>query len=156
MATLSGDISGLVFKRVVRDDMEKFSLDGQMLTVLMSFDGNKNIGTLARSLGVNMATIRDVVSKLLELELIIPTEDAVPVLGKDFMDYLKGQLSVATGPIAEVLIEDATEDLGAQPSEIPRHQVAELIDILSRQIPREEKRVAFQQAMLEKIKETEG
>jgi hypothetical protein len=72
------------------------------------------------------------------------------------MDYLKAQLSVATGPIAEVLIEDATEDLGARPSEIPRHQVAELIDILSRQIPREEKRVAFQQAMLEKIKETEG
>ncbi len=36
---------------------------------------------------------------------------------------------------------------------IPCHRAAELVDLLARQIPRKEKRIAFQEAMLKKIKE---
>ena len=148
----SGEISFMVFRRVSRADAGEFSLDGQMLSVLMELDGRKSLAVVAKNTALSMGVIRRVVSKLIELNLIEPVEEAVSVLGDDFFDYLKEQLSLATGPIADVLIEDAVDDMGLTLGRIPRHRAAELIDILARQIPREEKRMAFQQAMIEKIR----
>ena len=142
----------MVFRRVTRDDAGEFSLDGQMLSVLMEFDGRKNLAVVAKNTALSMGVIRRLVSKLFELNLIEPVDEAVSVLGDDFFDYLNEQLSLATGPIADVLIEDAVNDMGMTFSQTPRHRAAELIDILARQIPREEKRMAFQQAMIEMIK----
>ena len=59
----SGDISALVFKPVVRDDLGNFSLDGHMLSVLMALDGKKPLGQIAQSAGMNMATMREAVGK---------------------------------------------------------------------------------------------
>ncbi|MCD6295994.1 MAG: hypothetical protein J7M30_02450 [Deltaproteobacteria bacterium] len=148
----SGEISFMVFRRVSRADAGEFSLDGQMLNVLMELDGRKSLVVVAKNTALSMGVIRRVVSKLIELNLVEPVEEAVSVLGNDFFDYLNEQLSLATGPIADVLIEDAVDDMGFAPGRIPRHRAAELIDILARQIPREEKRIAFQQAMIEKIR----
>jgi hypothetical protein len=36
---------------------------------------------------------------------------------------------------------------------VPRHRAAELVDRLSRQIQRHEKKIAFQQALVKKINE---
>ena len=66
----SGDISVLVFKPVVRDDLGNFSLDGHMLSVLMALDGKKTLGQIAQQANLNMATIREAVGKLLDLKLI--------------------------------------------------------------------------------------
>lgn len=142
----------MVFRRVSRADAGEFSLDGQMLSVLMELDGRKSLVVVAKNTALSMGVIRRVVSKLIELNLIEPVEEAISVLGNDFFDYLNEQLSLATGPIAGVLIEDAVDDMGLTLGRIPRHRAAELIDILARQIPREEKRIAFQQAMIEKIR----
>ena len=154
MDILSGDIFPLVFRRIQRKDMAEYSLTGHMLTLLMHFDGKKDIKTIAKTAEMDMNNLRGILSKLLALDLIEPIEEAVPMLHTDFIEYLEGQLSLATGPIAGILIEDAIEALGVSPKNIPRHRAAELTDMLSRQIPREEKRMAFQQAMIKKIKGT--
>lgn len=156
MDIATGDISALVFRRVPKKDMAEFSLTGQMLTLLMCFDGKKDMRSIARTTEMDIGTMRTVISKLLALDLIAPVEGAVSMLNADFLSYLKEQLSLATGPIAEVLIEDAVQDLGVNPASIPRYRAAELTDILSRLIPREEKKIEFQQAMIKKIKESEG
>ena len=41
------------------------------------------------------------------------------MLDEDFFEYLQAQLSLALGPIAEVLIEDALNDLGHQHTQFP-------------------------------------
>lgn len=156
MDILSGDIFSLVFRRVPKKDMGEYSLTGQMLTLLMNIDGKKDIRTIAKTSGIDTNNIRVTISKLLALDLIEPVIEAVPMLNNEFIEYLEDQLSFATGPIAGILIEDAIEALGVGPKSIPRHKAAELTDMLSRQIPREEKRIAFQQAMIKKIKDTIG
>ena len=153
MNILSGDISAMVFRRAVGNDLGEFSLDGQMLRVLMELDGSRDVRSVARAVGMNIATVKDALSRLLTLNLVVQAEEAVPMLNTEFMNYLKEQLSFATGPIAELLIEDAVEDMGLKLEKIPRHRAAELTDLLARQIPREEKKTQFQQAMLERIKE---
>ncbi len=149
----SGNILALVFRRVVREDIGEFSLDSNMLRVLMELDGKQNLSEIAKKTNVNMSELRKVMSKLLQLKLVKPVEVTVSMLDEDFFEYLQAQLSLALGPIAEVLIEDALNDLGHQRTRFPSSRAAELVDFVAREIQREEKMGQFKQDMVKKIKE---
>jgi len=153
MVEFSGDISKLVFKRTVRADLGEVSLDSEMLQVLMELDGTKNLGQVARSLDVNMKHLRGILNKLHKLRLIEVAKEAMPTVGRDFFNALSSELSRAMGPIADVVIEDEIHDMGEDPSRFPAHRAAELVDQLARQIIREERKVAFQQSMVKKLRE---
>ena len=154
MDILSGDIALWVFGRVMRSNIGDVSLDRQMLDVLMELDGKKNLGSIAKKTGMNTGNLREAVSKLLKLNLI---ENVVKGTGtfldNDFLDYLNEQLALAIGPVAEIIIEDAVSDLGYRMSQIPSHKIAELIDLLSREIQREERKESFKLNMVKRIKE---
>ena len=147
------NISALVFKGSVKGDLDEFSLDSQMLKVLMQLDGKKNLGSVSRSVNMNMDTLKAVLARLQKIRLIEKVQSAVPMLNYEFFDFLKNQLSLALGPIAEFLIEDEIQDLSDVPWQLPLHRAAELVNLLARQIPRQENKVAFQQALAQKIKE---
>lgn len=149
----SGDISALVFKPVVRDDLGNFSLDGHMLTVLMALDGEKTLGQIAQNTGLNMATLRAAVGKLAGLKLIEIVQSSPNVLDQDFLDFLVSEMSMAIGPLGEVVVEDGLEDLGFDKSNFPTQRAAELVSLLSEEIQREEKRNEFKQSMVQKIRE---
>ena len=149
----SAGISTMVFKRLLREDLGDFSLDQKMLTVFMELDGQKNLGTVAQKAGLNMGTMREVISKLLQLKLIAKVEEKILYLDNNFIEYLFGQFSLAVGPIAPVLIEDEIQDLGFAVTQFPTQRVAELVDRLSREIRREEKKAAFKRNMINKIRE---
>lgn len=149
----SGDISVMVFRRVIRKDEDEFPVDSRMLSVLMEMDGKKSLGTIGKKTGLDMGTIREVMAKLLRLKLVESVESAISVLDQDFLNFLSQQLHLAVGPIAEVLIEDAVADLGYSLYQFPSHRAAELVELLARQIQREEKRTDFEQGMIKKLQE---
>jgi hypothetical protein len=153
MVMTSGDLSALVFNRIPAQNLGELSLDGQMLSVLMEVDGRQTAGAIARKLGMNLGETRHVISKLMELKLIEAGEDSLSILDAEFLETLNKELSLAVGPIAEVLIEDATGDLGYAPERFPTHRAAELVDLLARQIRREEKLTSFKQNMVNMIRE---
>ena len=97
--------------------------------------------------------MRDVISKLLQLKLIEKVEEKILSLDNDFIEYLFGQFSLAVGPIAQVLIEDEMQDLGFNVTQFPTQRIAELVDRLSREIRREEKKAQFKRNMINKIRE---
>jgi hypothetical protein len=153
MDILSGDIALLVFRRVVRSNIGNVSLDSQMLDVLMELDGKKNLDSIVKKTGMTTGNLREAVSKLLKLNLIENViEGAGTFLDDDFMSYLNEQLALAIGPVAEIIIEDAVSDLGYRMSQIPSHKIAELIDLLSREIQREERKESFKLNMVKGIK----
>ncbi|MBS3809505.1 MAG: hypothetical protein KGY38_05060, partial [Desulfobacterales bacterium] len=88
----SGDISRMVLKRTVRADLGEVSLDSRMLQVLMELDGKKTIGEVAQSLNMSLKDLRSILSKLHNLKLCEPAKENMPVLGKDFFDFLSAQL----------------------------------------------------------------
>ena len=100
-----------------------------------------------------MSSIREAASKLLRLGLIEEVAEAISCVDEDFMDALKRELSLAIGPLAQILIEDAVNDLGQSVARFPTRRAPELVENLSREIQREEKRTAFKQSMVRKIKE---
>ena len=153
MDILPDELPAMVFNRVNRGDLSLFALDGRMLSILMELDGKKTLASIAQKVGLDTATMKEIGSKLLKLKLVDPVESGSSVLDNDFFDYLNSQLSLVMGPIAEILIEDAVEDLGYGLSLFPKFRAAELVDLLARQIRIKEKRTEFKHNMINKIKE---
>lgn len=149
----SGGVAGLVFKQAIKGDLGKLSLDGQMLSVLMSFDGKKTLGQVAQQSGINLSAIRPIVARLIKYKLIEPVETHENVVDQDFINFLVSQLSVAIGPLGNIIVEDGLEDLGFSKTNFPTHRTAELVNLLSQEIQREDKRIQFKQVMLKKIKD---
>jgi len=149
----SGDISAMVFRRVVREDAAEYSFDAQMLTLFMELDGKKSLAAISKKTGLKMSTLREAASKLLKIKLIESVAEAISVVDADFMDTLKRELSLAIGPLASILIEDAVNDLGQSLNRFPTRRAAELVESLSREIQREDKRTAFKQNMVRKMRE---
>jgi site-specific recombinase XerC len=149
----SGEISSTVFKRIVRDDIGEYPLDHQMLAVFMELDGKAPLGVVARKAGLNMSTMREIIAKLMQNGLVEKVGQETVTLDKDFFDYLVAQLSLAIGPIAEVLIEDEIYKLGHEISQFPGHRVADLVRNLAREIRRKEKKDVFLKMMATKIRD---
>jgi site-specific recombinase XerC len=149
----SGEISSTVFKRIVRDDIGEYPLDHQMLSVFMELDGKAPLGVVAQKTGLNMSTMREIIAKLMQNGLVEKVDQATVTLDKDFLDYLVAQLSLAFGPIAQVLIEDEIHKLGHEISRFPGQLVAKLVHNLAREIRRKEKKDVFLKMMATKIQE---
>ena len=153
MDPTSGDVSGKVFRRVTKADLGEFSLDGNMLNVLMSLDGKKDLPAVASEVGLSLDDARQVMSRLLELGLAESVEAESVAVDQEFLDYLNNQLVNAVGPVASVLMEDVARDLGHELSKFPGNRAAELIVQLAQEIQQEDMKHQFKQNMLNKIKE---
>lgn len=149
----STQISHMVFRRVSPGSRGTYSLDSEALSVLMELNGTKSLATVAKELGMSIAAMREVISRLLQQGLIEQTDEAISKVDGDFMGYLRSELAIATGPIADILIEEAAKDLGYTMVQFPTHKAAELVDVLAREIHRDQKRTAFKQNMVMKINE---
>ncbi len=152
MADLPGDISFWVLKGAVNINIGEFSLDSNMLQVLMRLDGKKDLASIARTLNLNHTTLRAVVRKLFELKIVERVTAVGSFLDNDFLGQLRLELSKAMGPIAEVILEDEMPEFENGPNQIPVQRAAELVSRLAEQIPRNEKRTEFQQAMIGHLK----
>jgi hypothetical protein len=100
-----------------------------------------------------MSTMREVIAKLMQNGLVEKVDKEIVSLDKDFFDYLVSHLSLALGPIAQVLIEDEIHHLGHEISRFPGNRVAELVDNLAQMIRRKEKKAVFLKMMAAKIRE---
>jgi predicted transcriptional regulator len=153
MDLLLGDISLLVFKAIPREDLGEISLDGRTLRLLLEFDGKRTVFDIANRLNVSVSQLKPVISKLLEAKLIELTEEGVPKVDKDFLNYLTSELALAVGPLAKLIIEDAVEELGCSIDNFPVTYLAELVETVSKEIPREEKKNTFRKNIINKMRE---
>jgi hypothetical protein len=153
MDILTGDISPLVYRHVIKDDLKTIALDGRLLQLFLDLDGRKSLAQVARKTGMNMTDMRDMIARLIELELVEIVPRSFAVVDKNFVEFLHAELARAIGPIAGVLIEDEMAAMGHSLDRFPAARAAELIEALSREIQREEKKVIFNNNMLIKMKE---
>ena len=153
MDILSGNISSIVFRQVVKDNLGNVSIDSRLLRVFLAFDGQKTLERVAKETNLDMVAMREIISRLMSLELVEPANKAMLTLDKEFIDYLTSQLSRALGPIAGLLIEEVVAEMGYSLKQFPSAQAAELIDLLARDIQRDQKKNPFKMNMINKIKE---
>ena len=149
----SGDISAMVFRRTAANDLGNFSLNRQTLNIYMGLNGEATLGELAAKSGINLRTMRELIANLLNLGLIENVQKNIVALDGDFFRYLIHQLSLATGPIASILIEDEVHNLGYDVDQFPAYRAMKLIDGLAAEIRREDKKSIFLKNMINKIRQ---
>jgi len=149
----SGDISSMIFRRTVTNALGDFSLDRRTLNIYMQLNGKDTLGQLATKAGTNLGTMRVVISNLLKLGLIEAVKKDIVMLDGDFFRYLINQLSLATGPIASILIEDEVHGLGYEVDQFPGYRAGDLVNRLAAEIRREEKKTIFIKNMAGKIRQ---
>ena len=153
MDIMSGNISSMLFKQVVTGGTGDITLDSSLLNVFLQLDGKKNLGTIAQKTGLNMGEMRDAISKLLHLKIVESAAENVLMADDEFFNFLNTQLSLAIGPLAEVLIEDEIANMDHDISNFPAFRAAELVELLAMAIKREEKKSVFKLSMVNKLKE---
>ena len=137
------------YRKVIRKDSDQISLDADMIRLLIAIDENKSLYQIAEEVEMEPATLKKNLSKLLDQGLIEPVRKELPVLDKIFLQALKINLSKAIGPMAEILIEEVVSEMELTNPDIPVHQAAELIAVLSHEIPDETKRIEFKKSMMD-------
>ena len=151
MDILSNEISPVIFKRIIRSDPGEFTLDSQMFRVVRELDGRKTAGAVADSIGMDIETLGKTVQRLLDVGVIAPTDGAGSVLQNGFLSYLTEQLSMAVGPVAQGLIEDAVTGMGLDRDRVPIHKARDLVNLLAKRIYGEEKKLVFKENLNDRI-----
>jgi hypothetical protein len=123
-----------------------------MLAIFIEFDGSRTVTEIADRLNVEPPAITRIVRRLSELGLIEPVTDIAQPLAPAVLEQVIRQLALAVGPVAVVLVEDEILDLGYQPDSFPMLRLRELIDRLSNNIRREDKKQVFLCATAELIR----
>jgi hypothetical protein len=134
-------------------NQSEFVMDIDMVRILVSLDGKTPIKNIAQHTQVTSGRLRNSVEKLINLGIIEALENKPQVLDQVFLNFLSTSMARMVGPIASILIDDAMADLGHERASFPIQQVAELIDVLSLEIQQKEKRLAFQENMMQMLKE---
>lgn len=149
------DLLKLCVQKVVGQDVGEVTMDGQMMRLLMEVKDGEPIVEAAKRAGLNATQLRESVDKLLAAKLIVPLvqTSASDTLGEGFAQKMNQFLASAVGPMADFLVTKALNEIGVQGkiADVPKAKAAGLVMHLARQIPREEKRVEFQKAMLDMI-----
>lgn len=134
------------------------TIDGRDWELLALIDGNRTAADLAVAVGAEdidmaKALYRLKVAGLVELAAV---QAAVPqpraLAGPAFFQSLNAAVAGALGPLAEIIIDDAVEDLGFTRATLPRDAVAALAERISGEIREPDKRVKFQQTMLQMLR----
>lgn len=151
MTPPTDDISGLVFKRSDLDSQGEFTLDAPTLNALLSLDGKTPLGEIARRLNLDMPAIRQIMTRLAKMKLIVRVAAAQAAMPTPVVDFLKKELARAMGPIAETLFDDVLDDLRLPANRIPKSKGPELVEMLAQEIPDDRRRIAFIKAMLPRL-----
>jgi hypothetical protein len=153
MSTLSGDISQMIFRRVIGDHLKEVSLNGRLLAIFLDMDGKKNLGAIAQAARMNSCDLQETVSRLLKLELIEQVSDNNAVVDDEFLNFLRLQLAKAIGPLSTILVEDSIQAAGYSQRRFPAGRAGELVETLAKDIQRETKRHQFKNDMYRMIQQ---
>ncbi|WP_419664001.1 hypothetical protein [Desulfosarcina variabilis] len=148
MPLSAAEMSHAVFQPTIPAGLEKYTCTSHMLTLLTALDGSENLAAIAKKSGLPLKDALLATSHLMKANLITIVDGAGQHLDGAFFQELKAELSIAVGPIAEIIIEDSIRDLGHSMDAFPAYQAAELVELLAQEIQKENLRVDFQQKML--------
>ena len=151
MALDTPDLTQSYFKKTIRNDIEKVTLDAEMIRLLMAIDENKNISQVARVAEMNLSRVRDILGKLLKLKLVVQVAKEIIYIDRSFITFLKTKLSEAVGPMGEILIEDILDEMGLQVDKIPVDAAPDFVRNIAREIPQEENRTLFENVVFSRI-----
>ncbi len=109
-----------------------YNISADMLRLLMTVDGKKNLAVIIEELGMDPHAFKKALATLWGLKLVEPLK---PLLDEKFFKSLKRILVQLTGPIGELLVDDAINGMGLTSKTVSVERAVELINYISLGIP---------------------
>ncbi len=156
--------------------VKKFKCDRKSLELLLYLKDEKPLSQVSDILGMTVSEAELIIKNFISAGVLLadekvkssdfdysgekgtPSENvSVPSEKKSlnstvFFENINIQLASAIGPIAEVILEDCVIDMGETIGSFPVSRMAELVNFLSREIPRSDKKNKFQREMMNYLK----
>ena len=98
-----------------------------------------------------MIELKNVLSKLFKLNLILKGKKSVPTVKKDFFDFMESELADAIGPMARVVISDVVNELGETIDLFPINRLTELLEKISSKLFVGDQKRDFVKVMLKNL-----
>jgi len=146
------NISNLRFKKTDRASDREFTLDTNMLKLLMALDGQKTVQEVSRGLHLDPSTFKATFIKLVKLGLIEQVADLEACVAKTLIDSMRKTLIQLIGPLGEVLVDDTAEDMGWKVNRIPVAGLADFVTAVSKEIPGDKQSNEFKKLMLKEMR----
>ena len=138
---------------------KEFSLRSEDWAVLREVDGEKNLSEVAEATQLSELYASKVIVRLSDLGLVemagesVPQQEVVEIIDEAVLRQVEKELTIAIGPMAPIVIDDCAELMGFQRFDLPRDMVPSLLERLAEEIPDSDRRVRFQESMLEIMKQ---
>ncbi|MBD3225384.1 MAG: hypothetical protein GF313_11675 [Caldithrix sp.] len=132
-----------------------FTLRAREWAVLTQIDGNKSVSDIARRLSYTIEEATTIFVGLYERDLIKiifngkQQHNEVP---HNFMKTIETELTGFIGPVAPFIIQDAMQEFEQNPQKLDIRLLPGFIENISDQIPENQKRIKFQEIMLNHLK----
>ncbi len=141
--------------RLSSRSMKEFSLRAEDWSVIQNLDGVQTVGEIGDITQLNELMASKVIVRLYDLGLVEYVGERqeddvqVDVVSDDIIHQTERELTRAIGPMAPIVLEDCAESLGFKLRQMPKDMMPSLAERLAEEIPDNERRVKFQESMLE-------
>lgn len=128
----------------------KFDFD--LLKLYLAIDEDKSIIALFKESKLEPAVFKKHILRLIKLKLIKQvTEDHQEYVDRGFLTRLRQVLIEVSGPLGDLLIEDAVETMQVELSKIPISKVADFVYQIATAIPGDKQAAEFKKIMIQEI-----
>lgn len=123
--------------------------------VITQIDGHKSVRDISDLLSLDVDEAISIFNGLLQKELIEPRsveETKVEYVPAEFFNFLEQELTKIIGPVAPLILEDTFVEMDTDRNYYLPERIPELIEMISEEITDNQKKVQFQQIMLNHLK----
>ncbi|MBX7223263.1 MAG: DUF4388 domain-containing protein [Blastocatellia bacterium] len=131
------------------------SLRAEDWMVIQNMDGQRTVADIAEITHLNELYTSKVIVRLFDLGLVEfvgeqqPQEEIIDSIPEELMNRVEKELIRAIGPMGPIVLDDCSENLGYRRTLLPRDMMPSLAERLAEEIPDNDRRVKFQEAMLD-------
>lgn len=146
------NLADVCFKKTDRASSQEFAFDTDMLKLFMAIDGQKTVKEVSQEVQLGTSKFKDTFVKLRKLGLIEKAGNEEACVEESFIDNMRATLIQLIGPLGEVLVLDAVEDMGCKTNRIPVSSLASFVVAVAKEIPGNKQSNEFKKRMIEEMK----
>ena len=145
-------LKDVYFRKTSLASNESMTFDQNMLKLLLAIDEDKSVLEISKQVKLDPTVFKECFVKLYKLKLIEKVDKGVEYINGEVLNSIRDTLVKLLGPLGEVLMDDAAEQLNVEKSKILQKNVPEYLMAIANEIPSEKQKREFQKIMLDQIK----
>ena len=145
-------MNNIRFKITNKTTNSEMKFNSDLLNLYLAIDEKKTLGELFKETKLNPVVFKKCLLNLLNLKLIKPIKvDDTAYINHIFLDRLREVLIDLSGPMGELLIEQAAEDMNLRINKIPVSKISDFVYQIASTIPGEKQAAEFKKIMVQEI-----